>query len=469
MRSTLFYPLAMLVLGHLFCTEILIADDELVTYDTHIASILKSKCGTCHGDGKQESGLSVTSYAGLMKGSGSGQIVQAGRSGSSRLVEVIGSTEESDRMPPEGDRLSESQISLVKKWIDTGLRESAGSTVAQMRTMGFQPVANPLSDAPGAVPMNLPAVEPLKTHRAYPRVSLAASSRAPVLAASNYRAIELFDPVVGKPLGVLPFPEGEPLALEFSRSGRLLMAAGGKPVQSGSVVLFDVASGKRLASVAEETDAIMAADVSPDERFVAIGCTSRLVKIYSTQDGSLVTTIDKHTDWVTAVAYSPDGRYLVTGDRIGNIYLWDGESGGALLSFSAHKKSVRSLAWRSDSRMVASCGEDGLIVWWDVKDGWPVVQKPNAHAGGVLDGCFGPKGELASCGRDSVVRVWSSEGGELKQFSMDGKSNIQEIGTESQVSAGVKPLLLRVAITSDGTALMAGDSLGRLHRWAMEK
>ncbi|MFN9626379.1 MAG: c-type cytochrome domain-containing protein, partial [Planctomycetota bacterium] len=92
------------------------AQEEAVNYDDQVASILKSKCGTCHGDGKQESGLSVTSYAGIIKGSGSGPVIAAGQSATSRLVEVISTDDESLRMPPEGDRLTEAQIAIIKKW-----------------------------------------------------------------------------------------------------------------------------------------------------------------------------------------------------------------------------------------------------------------------------------------------------------------------------------------------------------------
>jgi len=444
------------------------AQETAVNYDEQIAAILKSKCGTCHGDGKQESGLSVTSYAGIIKGSGSGPIVLAGQSTTSRLVEVITSEDESQRMPPEGDRLTEAQIVSIKKWIDSGLRENAGSSAAQRRTLGFKPMAMPASTLAGPVPKGLPELNRPQVKRAYPILGLATSLRAQVAAFSSYQSIELIDPSTGREFGRVPFPEGEPLVLKFSHSGRILLAGGGKPVQNGSVVLYDVSSGNRLASVADEPDAIMAADISPDETSVAIGCTSRLVKVYSTQDGRLMTSIDKHTDWITALAYSPDGKYLATADRIGNIYLWDGKSGGALLAFSAHKKSVRSLAWRSDSLMLASCGEDGLIVWWDIKDGWPVIQKPSSHAGGVLDISFGSQGELASSGRDGIVRVWAADGSESKQFSMDPKSLLIASQNSKDQRLGIKPLLLRVVIPNDNRSVIAGDSLGRLHRWSLD-
>jgi mono/diheme cytochrome c family protein len=434
-------------------------DEKPINYEDHVAGILKKNCATCHGDGKQEAGLNLANYAGVMKGSGGGEIVVAGRSGGSRLIEVITATEDGERMPPSGDRVPADAVALIKKWIDAGLRENAGSSAAAVRTLGFKAEAAQDDKGPGAVPANLPSIERAKTVRPYPVLALAASPRAPVAAVASYGAIDLYG-ALDKRYGSLAFPEGEPLVLAFSRSGRLLLAAGGKPVQGGSAVLFDVATGKRLSGVADEPDAIIAADISPDEKLVAIGCTSRLVKLFSTEDGTLKASIDKHTDWVTAVAFSPDGKYLATGDRIGNIHLWDGATGGVILPLSEHKKSVRALSWRSDSGVVASCGEDGTVVWWDVKDGWPLVNKPNAHADGVLDCRFGPQGELATCGRDGLVKIWTPEGNEKKKYAV-----ADDTPANAKPPAGVNLLPTRVAVSGDGTIVLAGDTVGRLHGW----
>jgi len=365
-------------------------------------------------------------------------------------------------MPPDGDPLPPETIARISRWIDTGLRENAGSSAAAIRTLGFKPAGTDANAGPGAVPKDLPPVTRTPTRRPYPVLALATSPRAPVLAASGFQVIELFDPASRAPLGAIPFPDGEPLVLSFSRSGRLLLAAGGKPVQNGTAILFDVATGKHLASVGQEPDAIIAADINPSEKLVAVGCTSRLVKLYSTEDGSLKATIDKHTDWVTAVAFSPDSKYLATADRIGNIHLWDGQTGGVILPLAEHKKSVRALSWRSDSAVVASCGEDGTVVWWDVKDGWPLANKPNAHKDGVLDCRFGPQGELATCGRDGTIRLWSANGQELKTIPLTTTDTAAK-----SLPAGVRLLPTRVSIAADGKTILAGDTAGQLHSWPL--
>ncbi len=321
------------------------------------------------------------------------------------------------------------------------------------------------------MPGRLPEFQRAKTVRPFPILALAASPRAPLVALGSYESIDLVDPATRHVLGSLPFPEGEPHVLRFSRSGSVLLAAGGRPVQSGSVVLFDVKTGKRLAEIGNETDVIFASDLSADERRVAIGGSGRVVKIYSTETGALLHTLVKHTDWITALAFSPDGKLLATADRIGNIHLWDAVGGGVVLPLSEHKGAVRALAWRSDSQVLASCGEDGLIVWWDVAKGWPAFSKADAHppqrppgvfgriSNGVLDASFGPKGELITCGRDRTVRLWADDGRPLKTFSIDDDSP-RPVST-----AGVRILPTRVALTLDGGIALSGDTAGQIHFW----
>jgi len=241
------------------------------------------------------------------------------------------------------------------------------------------------------------------------------------------------------------------------------MVAGGKPVQSGSVVLFEVKTGKRLTSIGDETDAVQAADLSPDQQLVALGGSGKTVKVYGTADKKLRFKLTKHTDWITAIAFSPDGKVLASADRAGGIYLWDSASGGILLSLAEHKASVRALAWRSDGRLLASGGEDGQLIWWDAKDGWPTITNSNAHPptrpegmygklpNGVLAVAFGPQGELLSAGRDKQVRLWAPDGRALKAFSTD---NV---------------LPLQTSIASDGKGLFAGDAAGVVHYWSAKR
>jgi WD40 repeat protein len=230
-------------------------------------------------------------------------------------------------------------------------------------------------------------------------------------------------------------------------------------VQSGKVVLFDVRTGKRLAEIGDEIDAVLAADLSPDGSLVALGGSGKVVKVYATADGQLKYKLTKHTDWITAVAFSPDGAKLATADRTGGLHLWEAPTGGITLTLSEHKAAIRAIQWRSDGKLLASAGEDGLLVWWDPKDGWPAVTKANAHppvrpAGtygelknGILSVGFGPQGHLATAGRDRMVRYWDPAGNPVQSFAVEGSF----------------PLTAR--ITADGKTIVAGDFAGDVHFW----
>ncbi|HEY3963380.1 MAG TPA: c-type cytochrome domain-containing protein [Planctomycetaceae bacterium] len=450
-------------------------DAKPVTYDDHVAAIFKRHCLQCHGDSKQEAGLNLASYATAIKGSSGGAVVIAGRSSASRLIKAITAENPDERMPPDNDPLPKDQIATIKSWIDAGLRQNAGSAAAPTRALGFTPQPIARLDGPPPMPGRLPAIDRAKTVRPFPVLALAASPRAPLVVVASYECIDFIDPATHGIIGSVAFAEGEPHVLRFNRSGSVLLAAGGRPVQNGAAVLFDVKTGKRLAEIGNETDAVIAADLSADERQIAIGGSGRVVKVFSTADGSLLRTLVKHTDWITAMAFSPDGKLLATGDRIGNIHLWDAASGGVVLPLSEHKGAVRSLAWRSDSQVLASCGEDGLIVWWDVSKGWPTTTKSDAHpprrpagvygkiANGVLDAAFGSKGELITCGRDRTVRLWAADGQPRQTFALDADGQANPASP-----AGIRILPTRVALTFDGATAIAGDSAGRVHTWPIE-
>jgi hypothetical protein len=444
-----------------------------VTFDDHVAVILRKNCVQCHGDGKQEAGLNFAGYSSVLKGGSGGKVVEAGRSSASRLYGVITEADPGARMPPDADPLPADAIAMIKRWIDSGLRENAGSSAVAMRTLGFKPAAADAQEdaGPAPLPEGLAAVEKPATQRPFPIVALAASPRAALAAASGYGFVDFFVPESRQPLGAVAFAEGEPLVVRFSRSGRRLLVAGGMPVETGVAAVYDVATGKRLAAVGQEPDAVQAADLSPDERMVALGGTSRIVKAYSTENGELLYSLDKHTDWITAVAFSPNGKYLVTGDRTGNIHLWEAKNGGVVLPLAEHKGSIRGLSWRSDSGVVASCGDDGTVVWWDVADGFPVVTKADAHppqkppgtygtvANGVLDCAFSPQGELVTCGRDRTVKIWTADGKEKKSFPLPADA------PAGGPPPRIRVIPTRVAVSFDGSTVMAGDSAGGLHTW----
>src|SRR5207244_12817753 len=105
---------------------------------------------------------------------------------------------------------------------------------------------------------------------------------------------------------------------------------------SGKVAVWSVATGERLFTVGEETDAVLAADISADQTQIALGGPSKVVRVYSTRDGKLLHEIKKHTDWVYALEFSPDGVLLASGDRTAGLFVWVAHAGRARFPLRAH-------------------------------------------------------------------------------------------------------------------------------------
>ena len=87
-----------------------------VSFATDIGPLLSNRCGSCHGDSRKREGLSVTTYADLMKGSDNGPVIMPGNSDSSLLVDLVASQE----MPKQGPKLTPSEVQLLVDWVNQG-------------------------------------------------------------------------------------------------------------------------------------------------------------------------------------------------------------------------------------------------------------------------------------------------------------------------------------------------------------
>lgn len=94
-------------------------------YLAEIKPLLKTKCWSCHGPLKQEASLRLDSGAMIQLGGDSGPAVVAGEPSESLILERVSSKDEFQRMPPEGEPLTEAQIDLLHRWIKGGAQSPA--------------------------------------------------------------------------------------------------------------------------------------------------------------------------------------------------------------------------------------------------------------------------------------------------------------------------------------------------------
>jgi len=98
------------------------SDTSLSDFEQQVAPILQSRCLGCHGKKVQEAGLRLDSRDRILQGGDNPNIVNAGRSSKSRLIDLVaGTAHDNLGMPPEGPRLRPEQIEALRRWIDRGL------------------------------------------------------------------------------------------------------------------------------------------------------------------------------------------------------------------------------------------------------------------------------------------------------------------------------------------------------------
>jgi DNA-directed RNA polymerase specialized sigma24 family protein len=402
-----------------------LADDK-VTFDDHISAIFQQTCCNCHNPDKTKGGLDLSSYTTTIKGSSGGKIVEPGDTGSALLSCVLQGGEK--KMPPEGEPLGKPQISLIKRWIEDGLLENKTSAVRKPSKPKFATTVQTGSvkpTGPPPMPEHL-LLEPVTvTTRAASIHAMVASPWAPLLAATGQQQILLYHTETLELIGILPFPEGEPVSLAFTPDARYLIVGGGIAGKSGLTVTFDIRTGDRVLSVGKEFDSVLATDIRPGFDIVATGGPSRLLKLWNTENGSLIKSIKKHSDWITALDFSPDGVLLASGDRNGGVYVWESQTAGEFHTLRGHQSAITALSFRSDSNILATSSEDGSIRYWEMNGGSVVKSIPNAHPGGVTAFAFGPDGSSVSAGRDKTVKLWKPDFNPARQIL----SNLNSIPT----------------------------------------
>lgn len=388
-----------------------------VTFDDNVQTVLRARCANCHNPNKKSGDLDVTNYGTLMQGGSSGAVIEAGNSGESYLYQLITHQDEPN-MPPGSSKIPQEEIDLIAKWIDGGVLENSGSKAAGVAKTNMSAAAAVDATARPAeipLPLRLPLEPFVRTERTTAIRSLATSPWAPLVAIAAPEQILLYRTDTLEIAGVLPFPEGQPNIVRFSRDGQLIIAGGGRGAAKGIVAIWDVKTGDRLATVGDELDAVLAADISNDHSQVAMAGPSRLVRIYSTSTGQLQHEIKKHTDWVMSLSFSPDGVLLASGDRNGGLHVWEAATGREYLTLKGHTAAITGLSWRIDSNALASSSEDTTLRLWEMENG-NQFKSWGAHGGGALDVEYCRDGNLISCGRDLTTKLWDQNGTQIRAF-----------------------------------------------------
>jgi WD40 repeat protein len=289
---------------------------------------------------------------------------------------------------------------------------------------------------------------------------------------------------------------GNVLAIAFSPDGQTI-ATGDDTAQ---ICLWDVASGKKLATLTGHNSWIRAIAFSPDGQMLATGSQDQTVRLWDVPTQQPIQVLKdpnsqeetSHKDWVGAVSFHPNGKILVSGSHDYTVKVWHLDSGQCRVL--VYQNRIRSIAFSPDGKTLATGGDDCVITLRNANTG-KYLKTLEGHTDWVRSVAFSPNGEmLASGSDDQTVRVWNISTGDCLQtldahrdwvrsvaFSPDGQQ-LATAGDDYQVKRWDTQtgeclntmekhtgIVWAVTFSPDGRSLASGGDDQTVRVWQVEK
>jgi WD40 repeat protein len=160
-----------------------------------------------------------------------------------------------------------------------------------------------------------------------------------------------------------------------------------------TLMVWDAASGRRLVTYHDDTNAASVA-WSPDSARLATGGSHQTVAVWpATPDGQSgdLSGPSPNSIWrnqgeiatATQVVWSPDAariascgtKPIILFGSNGGVRVWNAATGQRTLTYTGHDSSVdlQALAWSPDGKYLASGGTDQIVSVWDARSGAPLA------------------------------------------------------------------------------------------------
>jgi mono/diheme cytochrome c family protein len=162
------------------------------TQAIRVRKLLRERCGDCHGAETRESGLRLDIRKGIEKGGDFGPVVLPGKPDQSELLRRVTTDNEEKAMPPDGDRLEEEEVALLRDWIAAGApwpssaKEEAEERDPRLDHWAWQALKSPTPPAANPEWKSNPKLEPEQNPiDLFVRAKLAAEKLSPAPAADR--------------------------------------------------------------------------------------------------------------------------------------------------------------------------------------------------------------------------------------------------------------------------------------------
>ncbi|MFH0992128.1 MAG: caspase family protein [bacterium] len=227
---------------------------------------------------------------------------------------------------------------------------------------------------------------------------------------SNDGTIVFFDVASGKEQKTLS--TGVKInSLEFSRDGKVLLVA------SGAVIRFwDIEQAKVIKTLKGHSSTVNSLSLSPDGTVIASGSADKSIRLWELDAIMPSMILIGYTSPIQKISLSVDGKLLATahgsegilGSRNESVRLWDLATGQGIKSFSGHLSTVTCVAVSLNGKLLASGSMDNRVKIWDISIGKELKTLDSKST--VFSVAFSLDGKtLATGGSDKYLRLWDTE------------------------------------------------------------
>ena len=387
-----------------------------------VQPLLRKYCAGCHNEADKEGDFSVASYDALLKGTPDAKVIVAGDAKTSRILNLIRGQDEPKMPPAEEAQPTAREIQILEAWIAAGAKNDA-SKIPLEEQITTPALASDATSADYITAM---------TDAGDSLVALAGLGKCELHDAASWQVTAQFA------------VSGKINQLRTSASGKYLLIAGGIPGVGGQVVIVDLATRTKVATIQGHTDAIYCATLSPDDRWLCTGSYDRQAILWDWQQQKAVRQFSGHNGAIYDLDIDKEGKVLATASADQTVKLWGVADGQRLDTLGQPEGEMLCVRFALDGNsLIASGADKQLRVWQIVSKDKPAINPLRlsryAHEEPVTQMFFRGNNQLLSLSEDRTVKLWQLP--DLKPLGVVATTRDIPVGV-GKLGSGARQIML---------------------------